>query len=105
MEQKPSGRKSAIEPLDAAESLAMSHAAQSAISPAKGQERPRQAPAVAVAGRVWPSQCDRCIPVVRIVSADFFVTVTETAHEPTCIHHPLENTQTLNSLSKESTTW
>lgn len=89
------------EPLKAFEPDPMRQTAQSSAAPAKGRERPRQASAVAVAAYVWPSACDRCVPVVRIVSAGFFVTVTETAHESACAHHPHQNTQ---SLSKE-TAW
>lgn len=88
------------EPLNAPEPFAMSHAASTATTPAKGRERRRQASAVAE--YAWPSACTRCIPVVRIVSADFFVTVTETAHETDCPNHPIKHT---HSLSKESTTW
>lgn len=104
MEEGSSGRKCAIELLNAPVALQTGHAAQISNTPPKGREGPPQASAVAVAGRVWPSSCDRCIPVVRVVSADFFVTVTETAHERACVHHPHQSTQTPNSLSEESTT-
>lgn len=105
MEQESSGRKSANRALECPPvALQTGHAARISNTPPKGREGPPQASAVAVAGRTWPSACDRCIPVVRIVSADFFVTVTETSHERACVHHPDQNTQTPKTLSEESTT-
>lgn len=37
---------------------------------------------------VPPSQCDRCVPTVRIVEDAMFVVISESAHEPSCPNHP-----------------
>lgn len=85
------------EPLNAPESLAMSRTAPSVISAVKACERRRQA--AAVAAYVWPSDCDRCVPVVRLVSEAYFLTISEAAHERGCPNHPSKH---IHSLSKES---
>lgn len=87
------------EPLNAPESPAMSHAAPSVVSAIEVRERRRQASAIAA--YVWPSACERCVPVVRLVSEAYFLTISEAAHERGCPNHP---TKRIQSLSKESTT-
>lgn len=54
------------EPLNALESLVISRTAPGVISAVEARERRHQA--AAVAAYVWPSDCDRCVPVVRLVS-------------------------------------
>lgn len=85
------------EPLNAPESLAISRTAPTVIFAVEARERRRQD--LAVAAYVWPSDCDRCIPVVRLVSEAYFLTISEAAHERGCPNHPSNYTR---SLSKES---
>lgn len=36
---------------------------------------------------VPPSQCGLCVPSTRVVTDGYFLTITETAHEPGCRNH------------------
>ncbi len=52
------------------------------------------------AAYVRPSQCELCIPVIRVVG-HYFENTTEAAHESGCPNHPIQHTQT----SQGTYTW
>lgn len=48
---------------------------------------------------VSPSQCDRCVPVIRMVEDGVHVTITEAAHELSCPNHLAIPTGTIRAFA------
>lgn len=87
------------EPLNAPEPVAIGQAELTVMNPSHKAGWPLSGLPLVVTGYVWPDDCSRCVPVVRVVSDSYFVRITEISHEVACKNHPQHNTR---SLSKES---